>query len=51
MVNIYSTIYGYYRYWVETVLAEGGIAGFRFVKDEGSYNGKIAVAASWLHHG
>jgi hypothetical protein len=45
MVNIFSTTYGYYRYWVKTILTEGGIAKFRFVKDEGSYNGKIAVAA------
>ena len=45
MVNIFSTTYGYYRYWVKNILAEGGISKFRFVKDEGSYNGKIAFAA------
>ena len=45
MVNVFSTTYGYYRYWVKTILTEGGIAKFRFVKDEGSYNGKIAVVA------
>ena len=45
MVNIFSTTYGYYRYGVKTILADGGIAKFRFVKDTESYNGKIAVAA------
>ena len=44
MVNIFSTTYGYYRYWVKNILAEGGISQFRFVKDADSYNGKIAVA-------
>ena len=44
MVNIFSTTYGYYRYWVKNILAEGGISKFGFIKDAGSYNGKIAVA-------
>ena len=44
MVNIFSTTYGYYRYWVRHILAEGGISKFRFIKDADSYNGKIAVA-------
>ncbi len=44
MVNIFSTTYGYYRHWVKNILAEGGISKFRFVKDAGSYNGKLAVA-------
>jgi len=44
MVNIFSTTYGYYRYWVKNILAEGGVIKFRFVKDKESYNGKIAVA-------
>ena len=44
MVNIFSTTYGYYRYWVKNILAEGGISKFRFVKDADSYNGKIAIA-------
>ena len=44
MVNIFSTTYGYYRYWVKNILAEGGVNKFRFVKDKESYNGKIAVA-------
>ncbi len=44
MVNIFSTTYGYYRYWVKNILAEGSISKFRFVKDADSYNGKIAVA-------
>lgn len=43
-VNIYSTTYGYWRYWVKYILGEGGITKFRFVKDKGSYNGKIAVS-------
>lgn len=45
MVSIFSTTYGYWRYFVKTILADGGISKFRFVKDEGSYNGKIAVPA------
>ena len=44
MVNIFSTTYGYYRYFIKVILAEGGISKFRFVKDAESYNGKIAVA-------
>lgn len=43
MVEIYSTTYGYYRYWVREILAEGGISKFRFVKDADTYNGKIAI--------
>jgi hypothetical protein len=45
MVNIFSTTYGYWRYFIKVILAEGGISKFRFVKDAESYNGKIAVAA------
>ena len=44
MVCIFSTTYGWWRYFVKTILAEGGISKFRFVKDADSYNGKIAVA-------
>lgn len=44
MVNIFSTTYGYYRYWIKEILAEGGILKFRFIKDADSYNGKIAIA-------
>lgn len=44
MVNIFSTTYGYWRYFVKPILEEGGIGKFRFVKDAESYNGKIAVA-------
>jgi|GEM_PF-2796125 len=44
MVNIFSTTYGYYRYWVKNILAEGGISKFRFVKEADTYNGKISVA-------
>lgn len=45
-VCIYSTTYGYWRYWVKHILAEGGISKFRFIKEVNSYNGKIAVAIS-----
>jgi hypothetical protein len=45
MVITASTTYGYWRYWVKNILNEGGIAKFKFIKDEGSYNGKVAVAA------
>ena len=44
MVNIFSTTYGYWRYWIRQILGEGGITKFRFIKDTDSYNGKIAVA-------
>ena len=43
MICIFKTTYGYWRYWVKNILADGGVGKFRFVKDEGSYNGKIAV--------
>jgi len=45
-INIFKTTYGYWRYWVKNILADGGVIKFRFVKDEGSYNGKIATAKS-----
>ncbi len=44
MVSIYSTSYGWWRYFVKPILVEGGVSKFRFVKDPDSYNGKIAVA-------
>lgn len=44
MVSIFTTTYGYWRYWVKNILAEGGISKFRFIKDPDSYNGKIAIA-------
>jgi len=46
MVNIFSTTYGYYRYWIKEILAAGGISKFRFVKDADTYNGKISVAST-----
>ena len=46
MINIFKTTYGYWRYWVKNILADGGVNKFRFVKDELSYNGRIAVAKS-----
>lgn len=44
MINIFKTTYGYWRYWVKNILADGAISKYRFVKDEGSYNGRIAVS-------
>ena len=46
MVNIFSSCYGYWRYFVKNILSEGGIVQFRFVKAPDSYNGKIAVAST-----
>lgn len=46
MINIYSTTYGYWRYWVRNILIEGGISKFKFVKEADSYNGKIAIIKS-----
>ncbi len=43
MISIFSTTYGYWRYFVKNILAEGGISKFRFIKDADSYKGKIAV--------
>ncbi len=45
MINIFKTTYGYYR-WYKNILANGGVEKYRFVKEDGSYNGKIAVAKS-----
>lgn len=42
-VFICSTSYGYFRYFVKYILSEGGINNFKFVKDNDSYNGRIAV--------
>lgn len=44
MIEIFSTAYGYWRYWIKDILAEGGISKFRFVKDPNSYSGKIAIS-------
>lgn len=48
LVSIFSTTYGYWRYFVKNILVEGGISKFRFAKDPASYNGKIAVAKAEL---
>jgi hypothetical protein len=42
-VNIFKTNYHRYRHWVKYILAEGKVNGFRFVKDEIGWTGKLAV--------
>ena len=44
MVAIFKTAYGYYRYWVKNILADGGIIKYRFIKNPDSYAGVISVA-------
>ncbi len=44
MVNIFSTNYGYYRYFVREILQTGGISKFRFAKNKENYSGQLAVA-------
>ncbi len=44
MVNIFSTNYGYYRYFVREILQTGGILKFRFVKNKENYSGQLAIA-------
>lgn len=44
MINIFSTTYGYWRYFVKNILETGGVAKFRFIKDADSYNGKIVIS-------
>ncbi len=44
MVAIFKTTYGYYRYWVKNILADGGIIKYRFIKNPDSYAGVISVA-------
>ena len=44
MVAIFKTTYGYYRYWVKIILADGGIIKYRFIKYPDSYAGVISVA-------
>lgn len=51
MINIFKTTYGYWRHWVKNILKDGGVLKFRFVKDEDSYNGKIAVAKPEVEKG
>jgi len=43
MVNLFKTTYHRYRHWIRFILTEGKVSGFRFVKDEVGYTGKIAV--------
>ena len=43
MVNLFKTTYHRYRHWIRHILTEGKVNGFRFVKDEIGYTGKIAV--------
>jgi len=31
MVEVFTTTYGYYRYWVKNILAEGGVSNPHFV--------------------
>jgi len=44
MVAIFKTTYGYYRYWVKNILADGGIIKYRFIKNPDSYAGVLSVA-------
>ena len=44
MVTIFKSTYGYYRYWVKNILADGGIIKYRFIKNPDSYAGVISVA-------
>ncbi len=44
MVTIFKTTYGYYRYWIKNILADGGIIKYRFIKNPDSYAGIISVA-------
>ncbi len=44
MVNIFTTSYGYFRYFIRNIMTDGGIVKFRFVKNKENYSGKIAVA-------
>ena len=41
MVAIFKTTYGYYRYWVKNILADGGIIKYRFIKNPDSNAGVI----------
>jgi hypothetical protein len=41
--NIYKTTYFYWRNWIKEILITGKVKKYRFVKDDGSYNGNIAV--------
>ena len=41
MVTIFKTTYGYYRYWIKNILADGGIIKYRFIKNPDSYAGKL----------
>jgi hypothetical protein len=43
MVGLFKTTYHYYRNWVKYILAGGKLKGFRFVKDDAGYTGKISV--------
>ena len=43
MVAIFKTTYGYYRYWVKNILADGGVIKYRFIKNPDSYAGVISV--------
>jgi lipopolysaccharide export LptBFGC system permease protein LptF len=44
MVAIFKTTYGYYRYWVKNILADGGIIKYKFIKNPDSYAGVLSVA-------
>jgi 3-phosphoglycerate kinase len=43
LTNIYKTTYNYWRHWVKEILITGKVKKYRFVKDDGTYNGSIAV--------
>lgn len=41
-----KTTYHYWRNFVKYILEEGGVEGYRFVKDADSFNGQIMVMNS-----
>ena len=42
-VNVFKTSYYFWRFWIRTILIEGKVKKYRFVKDEVGYTGNIAI--------
>jgi hypothetical protein len=43
-VNLVKTSYHYYRNWIKSILSEGSVKDFKFLKDKTGWNGAIIIS-------
>jgi len=44
MVTLVKTSYHYYRNWIKSILSEGAVKDFKFLKDKTGWNGTIIIS-------